>query len=66
MEENAWRARLEFRYFKNPTEANMKAVYDFLNNFERDLKYYRKLEKEGVNVRWITATVVTDIGDFII
>lgn len=65
MSKEAWRARLEFRYFKNPTVPNMKAIYDFLQNFEADMNFYHECEKEGIPVKWVTATVVTDIGNLI-
>lgn len=61
----AWRARLEFRYHKNPILPNFKAIADFEQNFDSDLAYYRSLERQGVTVRWIEATVVTNIGDLI-
>lgn len=60
-----WRSRLEFRYHKNPTLPNFKAIADFEKNFDSDLAYYRRLETLGVMVKWIEATVVTNIGDFI-
>ena len=59
----AWRARLEFRYHKNPILANFKAIADFEQNFEKDLQYYHLLESKGICVRWIEATVVTNIGE---
>lgn len=61
----AWRARLEFRYYKNPTLPNFKAIADFEKNFDADLKYYRSLESQGVPVHWIEATVVTNISEFV-
>ena len=61
----AWRARLEFRYYKNPTLPNFKAIADFEKHFDSDLNYYRNLENQGVTVHWITATVVTNISEFI-
>lgn len=57
----AWRARLEFRYHKNPIIANFRAIADFEQNFEKDLAFYRELENRGVDVRWIEATVITNI-----
>lgn len=57
----AWRARLEFRYHKNPIIANFRAIADFEQNFEKDLAFYRELENHGVDVRWIEATVITNI-----
>jgi hypothetical protein len=59
----AWRSRLEFRYHKNPILANFKAIADFEQNFDSDLQYYRQLESRGICVRWIEATVVTNIGE---
>lgn len=59
----AWRARLEFRYHKNPTLPNFKAIADFEQNFDADLAYYRALEKMGVKVRWIEATITTNISE---
>ena len=61
----AWRARLEFRYFKNPILPNFKAIADFEQNFDSDLAYYRLLEQKGVVVKWIEATVVTNIADLV-
>ena len=63
MNRDAWRARLEFRYFKNPTQANLKAIMDFVANFDDDMALYREYGRKGVDVKWITATVVTDIGE---
>jgi hypothetical protein len=57
----AWRARLEFRYHKNPIIANFRAIADFEQNFEKDLAFYRELENRGADVRWIEATVITNI-----
>lgn len=57
----AWRARLEFRYHKNPSVPNFKAIADFEQNFDADLAYYRYLERMGVKVRWVEATIVTNI-----
>ena len=65
MNENAWRSRLEFRYFKNPIEANMKAIYDFYKNYDSDMKFYYNCEKKGITVKWVTASIVTDIDDLI-
>lgn len=62
----AWRARLEFRYHKNPILANFKAIADFEQNFDADLAYYRSLVAQGVSVRWIEATVVTNISELIL
>ena len=59
----AWRARLEFRYHKNPIIANFRAIADFEQNFEKDLAFYRELENHGVDVQWIEATVVTNISE---
>lgn len=57
-DKEAWRARLEFRYHENPILANFKAIADFEQNFENDLRYYHLLESKGVNVRWIETTIV--------
>lgn len=59
----AWRARLEFRYHKNPTLPNFKAIADFEQNFDSDLAYYHKLAAMGVKVRWIEATITTNISE---
>ena len=63
MSHDAWRARLEFRYFKNPIIPNLNAIRDFDMNFDKDMALYKEYERKGVDVKWITATVVTDIGE---
>lgn len=59
----AWRSRLEFRYHKNPILPNFKAIADFEQNFEKDLAFYVELESKGVPVRWIEATIITNIAE---
>lgn len=59
----AWRARLEFRYHKNPILANFKAIADFEQNYEKDLALYMELENKGVPVRWVEATIITNITE---
>lgn len=59
----AWRSRLEFRYHKNPILPNFKAIADFEQNFEKDLAFYAELESKGVPVRWIEATIITNIAE---
>lgn len=58
----AWRARLSFRYFKYPTLANLKALVDFVQNYDSDLKYYKSLEKKGYTVLWIEAKISTNLS----
>ena len=65
MNKDAWKSRLEFRYYKNPTEPNLKAVYDFIKNFDKDMEFYKECETAGCKVKKVTATVITDIEDFI-
>lgn len=59
----AWRSRLEFRYHKNPILPNSKAIADFEQNYEKDLAFYVELESKGVSVRWIEATIITNIAE---
>lgn len=65
MNKKAWQSRLEFRYYKNPILPNLKAVNDFKENYDKDIKYYMSLENQGVKVHWLEATIVTNIGEFI-
>lgn len=60
-----WQSRLEFRFYGCRTLSNWKALADFEMNFERDIEYYNRLQAEGIPVKWITAKVITNIGDFI-
>lgn len=62
---DVWRTRLEFRYNKNKTFANLKALYDFDLHYEEDMTYYNDLEKRGVSVNRVNARIVTTISDFI-
>lgn len=59
----AWRSRLKFRYHKNPILPNFKAIADFEQNYEKDLAFYVELESKGVSVRWIEATIITNIAE---
>lgn len=58
----AWRSRLEFRYNLNPIQANMNAILDFDKNYETDMEFYAGLR---VPKHYISAHIVTNIGDFI-
>lgn len=60
-----WRNRLEFRYNKVQSVANLKALYDFDLHFEEDMKYYAELEKRGIEVCKVKARIMTTISDFI-
>lgn len=61
-----WRSRLEFRYNKVKSFANLKALYDFDLNYENDMAYYNALESErGVKVCRIKARIKTTLEDFI-
>lgn len=62
---DVWRSRLEFRYNKVQSFANLKALYDFDLHFEDDMLYYEELEKRGVTVCKVNARIVTTISDFI-
>ena len=58
----AWRSRLEFRYNLNPTQANMNAILDFDKNYETDMAFYESVD---CIKHYVSAHVVTNIGDFI-
>lgn len=58
----AWRARLAFRFHSNPTQGNYNALADFDKHFEDDMAFYETLDCVK---HYVTAKVVTDIGDFI-
>ena len=60
--ERAWRSRLEFRYNINPTQGNMNAILDFDKNYEKDMAFYESLDCVK---HYVSAHVVTNIGDFI-
>jgi len=62
---NAWRSRLEFRYYQNPILPNLKAIKDFEQNYDNDMKYYKDLENRGVKVLWVQAKVITNIEDLL-
>jgi hypothetical protein len=62
-----WAKRLEFRYMKNKTVPNLKAIHDFNINFEEDMHfYYDKSKKYNIKVHKVTSKIVTNIGDFIL
>lgn len=63
MDKMAWKSRLEFRYFKNPTVPNIKAIHDFVLYYDSDMQYYNTLVNRGIIVKRITATIVTDITE---
>lgn len=65
LNKDAWRSRLEFRYFKNPTLGNYKAIRDFEKNFEIDMAFYKSYEAKGVKVHKINAKIVTNIAEAI-
>ena len=58
----AWRSRLEFRYNLNPTQANKNAIIDFDKNHKSDMDFYNSLT---VTKHYISATIITDIGNFV-
>lgn len=58
----AWRNRLEFRYNINPTQGNMNAILDFDKNYDKDMEFYASV---NCIKHYVSAHVVTDIGDFI-
>ncbi len=60
-----WRNRLEFRYNKNQSFANLKALYDFDLHYEEDMQYYADLEKQGVAICRVNAKITTTISNFI-
>lgn len=60
-----WRARLQFRLYKNNTVPNAKALTDFELNFEKDMEYFSQLQAQGVSVRWVSASVVTTLNEII-
>ncbi len=60
-DKEVWRARLEFRYRKNSTLGNLKALMDFEQNFEKDINYYKSLVAQGVRVHWVEAKIITTI-----
>lgn len=64
-DKEVWRKRLEFRYFKNPTTPNLKAIADFEQNFERDMDFYDTLENSGVVIHRVSARIATDLESFI-
>ena len=62
-----WAKRLEFRYMKNKTVPNLKAIHDFNINFEEDMHfYYEKSKIYNIKVHKVTSKIVTNIGDFIL
>ena len=62
-----WAKRLEFRYFKNPTIANLKALHDFNLNFDKDMDLYNYYaEICDIRIHRVTSKIVTNIGDFIL
>lgn len=65
MDKLAWKSRLEFRYFKNPTIPNAKAIHDFTINYDKDMEYYHSLVSRGITVKKVVATVVTDIAEIL-
>lgn len=60
-----WRNRLEFRYNKVPSIANLKALYDFDLHYEEDMRYYEELESQGIQICRVKARIATTISDFI-
>ena len=61
----AWRNRLEFRYQKNQSLPNLKALYDFDLNYDKDMAYYNELKKRGIAVCPVSARIVTTISNYI-
>lgn len=63
--EHVWRTRLEFRYAKNPSLPNLKAIHDFTLHFHDDMAFYSKIEKENnfCHVRRVAAKIVTSIEE---
>ena len=49
-----WAKRLEFRYQKNKTVANLKAIHDFNINFDSDMEFYHTLK--GIKVHKVTSS----------
>lgn len=62
-DKEAWRYRLAFRYYNAPHQGNYNALADFDKNFEKDMTFYFTLPSEIVH--YISAKVVTNIGDYI-
>lgn len=60
-----WRSRLEFRYSKVKSYANMKALFDFDLHYDSDMNYYNSLELKGVKVHRIKARIKTTLEDFL-
>lgn len=65
MDKLAWKSRLEFRYFKNPTIPNAKAIHDFTINYDKDMEYYNSLISQGIIVKKVFATIVTNITEIL-
>lgn len=62
-----WAKRLEFRYMKNKTVPNLKAIHDFNINFKEDMRFYDYVSKTyNIKVHKVTSKIVTNIGDFIL
>lgn len=62
-----WAKRLEFRYTKNKTVPNLKAIHDFNLNFEEDMHFYYDMSKiYNIKIHKVTSKIVTNIGDFIL
>lgn len=65
MKEGVWRSRLEFRYMKDPSLPNLKAIHDFTLHFHDDMAFYSKVEKENkiCHVRRVIAKIITNIEE---
>lgn len=56
-----WIARLMFRWARNKTDGNLKALMDCIQNFEKDMQYYNNLNCRKIKV--CAKKIQTDLKD---